>query len=200
MDDRSLYLPDSRRVGASPVSIGSGDPRYACFDRTFQVSDMVKKCPGNAEAIRRHSPPHGPYAGDKYPQMFDEMTTKFDGTVLLEQNRTLKEKILLEYKTAKSSKGRQIDGNAHERLSFQVLQYLEISTRYTHCSLVVLANGAFSRYRNKYHVNFHVQADRLTNFAWFQMDHLCVEPEYLNLALRLSNRLLAGDDRASPRP
>lgn len=90
----------------------------------------------------------------------------------------MREKILLEYKTAKSSKGRQIDGNAHERLSFQIMQYLEVATRYTKCSLMVLANGAFIRYRNKYHVSFHVQAERLKNFAWFSMEHACTAPEY----------------------
>ena len=98
--------------------------------------------------------------------------------MLLIEGGVLREKILLEYKTAKSTRGTSIDGNAHERLSFQIMQYLEAATRYTRCSLTVLANGAFVRYRNKYHVNFHVQADRLSNFAWFSMDYACTAAGY----------------------
>lgn len=117
--------------------------------------------------------------------MFDGLKTKFDDTVLLEESDVLKHKFLFEYKTAKSTRGQQIDGNAHERLSFQIMQYLEVATRYPQCSLVVLANGAFARYRNKYHVSFKVQADRLRCFKWFEMQHLCTSTEYARLVRRL---------------
>ena len=110
--------------------------------------------------------------------MYNALTTTFDDTVLLTENGTLIEKILLEYKTAKSTKDEKIDGNAHERLSFQIMQYLEAATRYTRCSLVVIANGAYVKYRNKYHVSFHVQADRLNNFSWFKMEFACASAEY----------------------
>ncbi|MGC9360482.1 MAG: hypothetical protein ACP5G7_08945 [Anaerolineae bacterium] len=97
----------------------------------------------------------------------------------------------MEYKTAKSSKGISLDGNAHERLSFQILQYLEIATRYPRCSLVVIANGAFAFYRNKYHVSFRTQADRLSNFCWFEMLRLCTQAEYLRFVKGLAMQLLA---------
>lgn len=108
-------------------------------------------------------------------------------------------KILLEYKTAKSTAGGQIDGNAHERLSFQIMQYLEVATRYTKCSLAVIANGAFVRYRNKYHVNVHVQADRLRNFAWFAMAYACTEAEYWRFLTRLLSWLFEGMPRSAGR-
>ena len=47
--------------------------------------------------------------------------------------------------------------------------------------------------RNKYHVNFHVQADRLRNFAWSNMDYLCGESDYGALAFRLTEWLLGTD-------
>lgn len=124
------------------------------------------------------------------------LSTGFDDTIVMVETGVLREKLLLEYKTAKSSRGRQIDGNAHERLSFQVMQYLEVATRYTRCSLVVLANGAFVRYRNKYHVNFHVQADRLSNFAWFSMEHACTVAEYTSFLAGLLSWLFEGTPRA----
>jgi len=129
----------------------------------FPVSELIAAYPTEVEAIGRYAPDTGPFAGSQYPGIYSGLTTKFDDTVVLEDGGVLREKLLLEYKTAKSSRQRQIDGNAHERLSFQIMQHLEVATRYTKCSLVVLANGAFIRYRNKYHVNFHVQADRLAN-------------------------------------
>lgn len=101
----------------------------------------------------------------------------------------------MEYKTAKSSAGRQIDGNAHERLSFQIMQYLEVATRYTRCSFVVRTTGAFDRYRNKYHVNFHVQADRLSNFAWFEMAHASSATECARIVAGLAGWLLRGEPR-----
>ncbi|MSQ29568.1 MAG: hypothetical protein EXR68_03660 [Dehalococcoidia bacterium] len=110
--------------------------------------------------------------------MFDRMTTRFDDTVVLEDNGVLIEKILLEYKTSKAGDGKRLDANVHERLSFQMMQYLEVATRFMKCSLVVISNGAFARYRNKYHPGFHVQADRLSNFAWFSMYHACTISEY----------------------
>jgi len=151
---------------------------------------MVRSFPGQEAAVTRYAPPSGPYADARYPEMYGGMKTKFDGTIVCEEGGILREKVLLEYKTGKSSKGRHIDGNAHERLSFQILQYLEVATRYTRCSFAVLANGAFAFYRNKYHVSFRVQAERLENFAWFHMEHLCTVPEYADFALRLIDWLL----------
>lgn len=111
--------------------------------------------------------------------MYKALKTTFGGTVLLTENGALIEKILILYKTAKSTKDEKIDGNAHERLSFQIMQYLEAAKRYPRCSLVVIANGAYVKYENKYHVNFHVQADRLNkHFSWFKMEFACTSAEY----------------------
>jgi hypothetical protein len=175
--DRTLWLP---------VRAGHGrkaDERIREWLRlVFPVSELVDAFPGRREVVERYSPVHGPYAGQDYPGMYSGLTTGFDDSILMVEGGVLREKMLLEYKTGKSSKGRSIDGNAHERLSFQVMQYLEAATRYTKCSLVVMANGAFTRYRNKYHVNFNIQADRLQNFAWFSMQYLCTRERYLRFA------------------
>jgi hypothetical protein len=178
---RELVLPAHRSslAGAKP------NPASRWLDVTFSVDQMIDAYPGRQDAVNRYAPSGGPFSGSAYPDMFSGLKTKFDDTVLLVDRGVLIEKVLLEYKTAKSSQGRQIDGNAHERLSFQVMQYLEVATRYTKCSLVVISNGAFARYRNKYHINFHVQADRLANFAWFQMDHTSEAREYLTFVSRL---------------
>lgn len=181
------------RIAFLPEFAGRGRPDSTLpgewLRLDFPVDDMIDAYPGRQAAVADFAPETGPYARDRYPGMFSRMKTKFDDTIVLQENDTLVEKILLEYKTAKSSKGRQIDGNAHERLSFQVMQYLEIATQYPSCSLVVMANGAFARYRNKYHVNFRVQAKRLTAFRWFRMDHLCVAAEYARITQRVESWL-----------
>jgi hypothetical protein len=188
-------LRHSGRTLLLPAPPGSGDPLdvpASWFQTDFAVSELVAGFPGTPEATARYAPGVGPYQGSKYPEMFSGMKTMFDATLVLIDKGVLADKILVEYKTAKASKGHQIDGNAHERLSFQTLQYLEIATKYPRCSFVVLANGAFVKYRNKYHVNFHVQADRLTAFSWFRMEHLCTEPEYISLAKHLAGWLFDG--------
>jgi hypothetical protein len=186
VDSRTAWIP----VEEDPTATHTVPSDWLALD--FKVQDLVAAYPGTEDAVREYAPDSGPYAGDAYPSMFSSLKTKFDDTIVLEDTDTLFEKVLLEYKTAKSSKGRQIDGNAHERLSFQVMQYLEVATRFPSCSLVVMANGAFARYRNKYHVNFHVQAQRLTAFRWFQMEHLCLASEYARLTARIESWLLHG--------
>lgn len=187
---RSLFVP----ANDATITRGAAPPRWLEVD--FTVNDLVAEFPGKADAIRDYAPKDGPYAGENYPTIYDRLKTRFDDTVVLLDGGNLVEKVLLEYKTAKSSKGRQIDGNAHERLSFQILQYLEVATRYTNCSLMVMANGAFVRYRNKYHVSFHMQAERLKLFPWFSMDHACTRPEYGRFLSGLFGWLFEGTTRA----
>jgi len=191
IQNRALYLPNNPHA---PLSDPGAQPSR-WLEVVFPVSDMIAAFPTEAEAVQRYAPESGPYAGPQYPGIYSGMTTKFDDTLVLEEGGILREKILMEYKTAKSSTGRQIDGNAHERLSFQIMQYLEVATRYTKCSLMVMANGAFIRYRNKYHVNFHVQADRLKNFAWFSMEHACSTTEYTRFLTGLLSWLFEGTPR-----
>ena len=159
------------------------------------MTELVSAFPGLPDATARYAPPTGPFAGEEYPAMFAGMGTRFDDTVVLADGGVLVEKILLEYKTGKSSKGVRLDANVHERLSFQVMQYLEVATRYPSCSLLVIANGAFARYRNKYHVNFRVQADRLRRFRWFDMAHACTAAEVVAVADGLLRWLSTGERR-----
>ncbi|MFQ3581214.1 hypothetical protein J8C06_14705 [Chloracidobacterium validum] len=156
----------------------TGEPDQSWLETEYTVHSLVENFPGKDKVIRDYAPSKGRFAEKAYPSMYDGMSTGFDDTVLLVKAGALHEKILLEYKTAKSSNRRQVDGNAHERLSFQIMQYLEVATRYTQCSLMILANGAFVRYKNKYHVNFHIQAERLKKFPWFTMEYACTQPEY----------------------
>jgi hypothetical protein len=174
-DGRILVLPST-----NAASMATHIARR-WLNLTYKVDDLVAAFPGTAHVVDNFSPNEGPYAGPSYPNMYQNLSTKFDDAILFIENGILKEKKLLEYKTAKSSGGTAIDGNAHERLSFQIMQYLEIATRYPKCSLLVIANGAFARYKNKYHVNFHIQAERLTAFSWFDMKHACESSEYLKV-------------------
>jgi hypothetical protein len=187
---RTLYLPSTQ-----PARAAVDTRRWLRLD--YPVRELVAAYPGEAEAVARYAPKHGPYAGSDYPLMFTGMNTEFDDAVLLEEGGVLREKILLEYKTAKASGGAKIDGNAHERLTFQMMQYLEIATRYPRCSMVVIANSAFERYRNKYHVSFHAQADRLSCFSWFTMKHICAAEQYLVFANGLLGWLATGEHRAA---
>lgn len=190
-DGRTSYLPSGHRA---PVADPIAQPSR-WLEITLSVDEFVAAFLGEATTIARYAPDAGPLVGAAYPEQHAGLSTKFDDTVVLAQDGVLKEKILLEYKTAKPSRGRQWDGNAHERLSFQVMQYLEVATRYTRCSMLVMANGAFARYRNKYHVNFHVQADRLSNFAWFTLNHVCTMRDYADFVAGLLGWLINGTDR-----
>lgn len=189
--DRALYLPNNRHA---PLSDPGAQPSR-WLEVVFPVADLIASFPTESEVVQRYAPESGPFAGPQYPGIYKGLTTKFDDTIVMEEGGVLREKLLMEYKTAKSSRQRQIDGNAHERLSFQIMQYLEVATRYTRCGLVVLTNGAFIRYRNKYHVNFHVQADRLANFSWFSMEHACAVAEYSRFLSSLLSWLFEGTPR-----
>lgn len=168
------------------------------FRRRFKVKELVGAYPGEEVVIDEIAPEVGPFAGRDYPSIYQQdpenpysrdLTTKFDGSFILEDDGVLARKGLLEYKTAKSSKGTSIDGNAHERLSFQIMQYLEVATQYPRCTLDVITNGAFVFYRNKYHVNFHVQGRRLKAFSWFAMNYRTSSSEYLDLVREIAGWL-----------
>lgn len=57
---------------------------------------------------------------------------------------------------------------------------------------MVMANGAFIRYRNEHHFNFHAQADRLKNVAWFSMEHAYTTTEYTRFLTALLSWLFQG--------
>jgi hypothetical protein len=188
---RVLYLPVRETPRPEPVP----EAKRLWFELAYEVGNLVDQFPGTPAAIRDFAPSaedSSRYAGHQYPEIYRGLTTSFDDTIVLEERGALVEKILLEYKTAKSTRKGQIDGNAHERLSFQVLQYLEAAIRYPRCSFTVICNPAFVRYRNKYHVNFHVQAARLACFSWFSMRYLSTREGYRAFCQQLRAFLLDG--------
>lgn len=189
--ERELYLPT-----LAPRNLPRADgPQASWLRLRYPVAELIAAFPGEHEAVERYAPAHGPFAGKNYPTMYRGRTTEFDDCIVLVEGGVLRKKWLLEYKTAKSSAKRSIDGNAHERLSFQALQYLEVATRYTSCAFAVLSNGAFARYRNKYHVSFRQQAERLENFSWFRMEHCCIIEEYAAFLQELTAWLLGKTTR-----
>lgn len=186
---RSIWLP------VSHGQTGTAVPRINEWVKTtYAVTALVDRYPGTKRAIEAFSPASGHFAGEKYPLIFQNLTTGFDGSIIFVRDGILIRKMLLEYKTAKASAGTQIDGNAHERLSFQIMQYLEVATQYPAASFCVIANGAYLRYRNKYHVNFKIQAERLRCFAWFDMNFMCTSEEFMRLAEKCERWLFSGED------
>lgn len=133
------------------------------------------------------------YHNRKYLQMVGNRRTVFDFSAVLLEKNTLLNKILFEFKSSKSSNGRSIDGNAHERLSYQTLQYLEIAQLYPKVSFVVVESSAMSKYENKYHPTFNQQAHRLSSvFGNFSMWFLACESDYYRLFQSLGDFVLDG--------
>jgi hypothetical protein len=134
------------------------------------------------------------YYGDNYPALYQGQTTNFDFSGALIRDGKLAEKMLFEYKYAKSSNSDSIDGNAHERLGFQVLQYIEIALRYPACSLNVIAAQAFSEYKNKYHPAFNQQALRLGDtYPQVQWRYAANRTEYIALFSCFAHFLATGE-------
>lgn len=126
-----------------------------------------------------------PYTGDRYPRLYQGKSTEFDGVVVLLERGQLLEKILLELKSLKSSRGRNIDGNAHERFAYQNMDYLEIGGLYPRTSLLLLTNDAILRYRNKYHTGIGVHALRLSYaFCWYKFEMVSSVQQYVRLFTR----------------
>ena len=159
--------------------------------------DVLKFAPETSRDSER-------FFSENYPLMYAGRKTSFDFTLACADNKTLSEKILFEYKSGKSSSGVSLDGNAHERLSFQMLQYLEIAGHGYPVSFNVFTSSAFSKYKNKYHVSFNQQSERLGNvFQYFQMRICTNETEYLRFFSMLFAWLyqaqpLRRDYRSSP--
>lgn len=159
--NRSLYIPLYGKHTYDKKEENSA------LNLSFFVKDIKDKIDSaHNNTAQDYAPRNGVYAGSNYPKMYEGMQTKFDDTIVFEDNGNVVEKLLLEYKTSKASNGKKLDGNAHERLSFQMCQYANIvqSGLYKNCSLVVIGNGAFQRYRNKYHLSFHMQEEMLRKF------------------------------------
>ncbi len=151
----------------------------------FKAKDILAQYPSLESTISSWAPDQGKFSGVDYRKQYENKVTEFDDTIIKLQGETLVEKILLEYKTSKSSKGKSIDGNAHERLSFQMLQYAEIAPMYNSCSLMVFSNGAFGQYENKYHMFFRLQMERLKVLSGFRATFNSSIGEYVSRAQEL---------------
>jgi hypothetical protein len=198
--DIQLYLPLSAIPNGTSYPETTGLLPPAWLQRSFLVSELLEAHLG--KGIPDFAPPtpndSRQYWGRNYPGLYKGKTTKFDFTIALARSGTLIEKLLFEYKYAKSSKGITVDGNAHERLSFQTLEYLEIATRYTHCSLNVITSDAIVQYKNKYHPSFHQHAVRLSDaFRAFTMRIASCRSDYLSMFGMLSRFLLTGQELPS---
>jgi hypothetical protein len=157
-------------------------PRW--LEKKFLCSELLQEQLGSGSYPFAPPTPQDSklYYGDNYPGLFKGMTTSFDFSGSLVVDGSLKEKMLFEYKYGKSSNSDRIDGNAHERLGFQILQYLEIAQQFPSCSLNVIAAQAFSEYRNKYHPGFNQQAARLNEmFQQVQFRFAACRTEYIAL-------------------
>ncbi|GIW38888.1 MAG: hypothetical protein KatS3mg075_369 [Meiothermus sp.] len=122
------------------------------------------------------------YHGERYSEIYKGSQITFDGTIALIESDQLRRKIFIEAKSAKSSNKGRIDGNAHERFSYQNLEYLELATLYPSTQLLLLTNDAFVRYKNKYHTGFGVHAVRLSNaFGFYSFDMVSTKSQYVRL-------------------
>ena len=118
----------------------------------------------------------------KVSKIYEGAQIAFDGTIALVESNELRRKVFIEVKSAKSSNGERVDGNAHERFSYQNLEYLELATFYPATQLLLLTNAAFVKYRNKYHTGFGVHAVRLSNaFGFYSFDMVSTKSQYVRL-------------------
>lgn len=189
-----IFFPE-RRINLTPDSIETDEIPDSWLLREFTVSELIRNHLG--EGPYNFAPPTPrdsiAYYGENYPHLFRGKKTKFDWAMALSLNGVLVEKMLFEYKSAKSSGGETVDGNAHERLAFQALQYLEVASQMTSCSLNVVMSSAFAKYRNKYHPSFNQQSIRLGDaFRWFKMRLFMCHSEYTALFSMLSAFLIEG--------
>lgn len=152
--------------------------------RKFQVKEWYDPRLGELEERGWIPTAHEdyPFSGDRYPGIYQGKTTLFDGVIAFFEGEVLKEKTLLEIKSLKSSNGRDIDGNAHERFAYQNLDYLEIAALYPRTTLLLLTNDAILRFRNKYHTGLGIHALRLSHaFCWYRFHMVSSVEQYVRL-------------------
>jgi len=190
-----LYIPVDAVTNAESYPMAVQPVPDSWMQKKFMVSELIEAHLGSR--VMEFAPPtprdSALYWGTNYPAIYEGKSTNFDFTIALAQSGVLVEKMLFEYKYAKSSKEQTVDGNAHERLSFQILQYLEIASRYTYCSMNVVSSNSFVKYKNKYHPSFHQQAIRLGDaFRAFTLRMASCHSEYIRMFTSLSEFLLVG--------
>lgn len=95
----------------------------------------------------------------------------------------------IESVTGKSSDGEKLDGNAHERLSYKILQYIEMMQSAeggNACELFVFGNGAFSQYRNRFYPSTQRHLKRMAAvFEGFRAELAVGVDEYMALTNRI---------------
>ncbi len=191
----AIYWDHSADMAKFAESTITEDVPPGWLAKKFLCSDLLQEQLGSGPYSFAPATPQDSalYYGNNYPGLFAGMTTSFDFSGTLVVNGSLKEKMLFEYKYGKSSNNDRIDGNAHERLGFQILQYLEIAQRFPSCSLNVIAAQAFSEFRNKYHPGFNQQAARLNEmFQQVQFRFASCRSEYIALFDCFANFLFEG--------
>lgn len=102
-------------------------------------------------------------------------------------------RIVIDYVTGKSSKGEKMDGNAHERLSYKILQYVEmlhLDALEMQCRLFIFGNGAFVKYSNKFYPSTLMHLERLGALVKRFEAGMAVDVDgYLRLALEIADWL-----------
>lgn len=135
-----------------------------------------------------------PFGGSRYRQIYENLATNFDGAIAFIEKGRLVNKSLVEAKSAKSSDGAKLDGNAHERFSYQNLEYVEIGALYPSTELLLFTNQAFLKYRNKYHTGFSVHALRLSRaFGWYKFNIISSAEQYYRLVRGWADWLKGGN-------
>jgi hypothetical protein len=117
-----------------------------------------------------------------------EAPFEFKGVIGLREDGCPPVRILTEYVTGKSSKGEKMDGNAHERLSYKLLQYLELYAEDAtdKCELFVFGNGAFAKYSNRFYPFMQRQFERMAAaFPNFKAVWAVEVPDFLALGQRI---------------
>ncbi len=114
---------------------------------------------------------------------------RFKGVIGLIEEGCPPVRILTEYVTGKSSEGEKMDGNAHERLSYKVLQYLDAMHNgdpQEGCELFVFGNGAFTKYTNRFYPATQRHLELLAGaFSGFRVVWAVEVEDFLGLALRI---------------
>lgn len=191
-----LYLRHRERLAELAQGRRTAEVPPIWLQRRFLVSDLLEAHLGSPPYTfaPRDENDSAKYHGDNYLKMYKGKSTKFDYSGALVENGQLKEKLLFEYKYCKSSNDISVDGNAHERLGFQVLQYLEVALQVPVCSLNVVGAQAFSEYKNKYHPAFNQQAIRLnSSFGHVHFRFAACRSDYIALFASLANYLDRGE-------
>ncbi len=156
------------------------------YDLHIEDVEKMGVIPKKHEEAPFGDPERIPYTETEYKRIYQDLKTNFDGVILFIEGDELLSKNLVEIKSAKSSKRKtkspKIDGNAHERFSYQNLDYVEISAIYPKTELLLLTNDAYVRYRNKYHTGFAVHALRLSQaFWWYKFSMVSSAGQYFRL-------------------